>query len=134
MKADGFRIGELAEHAGVGVETIRFYERKGLIRQPRKAEGFRKYPEDDVARIKFIKRAQTLGFQLKEIQDLLKWDRPGRISCSSLEKKLAAKVDEIDQKVEDLKRIKKSLIELQGCCQEDDFSNRECSISECLNS
>lgn len=133
VKPEAFKIGELAKQAGVNVETIRFYERKGLIKQPSKARGFRKYPVEDVNRIRFIKRAQGLGFQLKEIQELLRWENPGRISCSSLEKRIQAKVVEVDEKIKDLKQIKKSLIELQGCCNGQDFTNRECKIAECLN-
>jgi len=134
MKSDAFKIGELAEEAEVNVETIRFYERKGLIKQPSKASGFRKYSAQEVSRIRFIKRAQSLGFQLKEIQELLRWENPGRISCSSLEKKIQAKVLEVDEKIKDLRQIKKSLIELQGCCKKEDFTSRECKIAECLNS
>lgn len=133
MPLDSFKIGELAKEAGVNVETVRFYERKGLVRQPSKASGIRRYPQEDVAKIRFIKRAQGLGFQLKEISDLLRWDKPGRISCSTLERKLLSKIVEIEQKMKDLKKIKTSLKELQNCCQEEDFSRRECSLSECLS-
>ena len=65
-------IGKLAKAAGVGVETIRFYERKGMIKRPsNRGGGFRQYPEDEVSRIRFIKRAQELGFTLREVKTLL---------------------------------------------------------------
>ena len=64
-------IGTLAKSAGVGVETIRFYQRKGLIHEPSRRAGFRKYSDADVKRIRFIKRVQELGFSLKDAQELL---------------------------------------------------------------
>ena len=67
-----FTIGQMAKQAGVNIETVRFYEREGLIPEPpRKASGYRQYSPDFVKRILFIKRAQTLGFSLKEIAELL---------------------------------------------------------------
>jgi MerR family mercuric resistance operon transcriptional regulator len=66
------KTGELAKRAGVNVETLRFYERKGLLPEPqRRASGYRDYPEESVTRIRFIKRAQGLGFSLDEIHELL---------------------------------------------------------------
>jgi MerR family transcriptional regulator, copper efflux regulator len=65
-------IGQVAKEAGVGVETLRYYEREGLVKEPpRRDSGYRQYPEDVVKRIHFIKRAQELGFSLKEIAELL---------------------------------------------------------------
>ena len=66
-----YTIGELARAAGVGVETIRFYERRGLLRQPERGDGYRRYPESDFARLGFIRRAKVLGFTLAEIGELL---------------------------------------------------------------
>ncbi|NIA07441.1 MAG: MerR family transcriptional regulator [Actinobacteria bacterium] len=66
-----FTIGKVARHAGVGVETVRFYEREGLIEEPpRKESGYRQYPEQTVCRIRFIRRAKELGFSLREIKEL----------------------------------------------------------------
>mgnify|MGYP000673699022 CR=1 FL=1 len=66
-------IGKLAKEAGVGVETVRFYERKGLIQKPQKREsGFRTYSQEEVSRIRFIRRAQELGFTLREVKELVK--------------------------------------------------------------
>ncbi|MEL0096060.1 MAG: MerR family transcriptional regulator, partial [Planctomycetaceae bacterium] len=64
-------IGVLAKEAGVGVETIRFYQRKGLLKTPQRTSGFRKYTQADLRRIKFIKRVQGLGFTLNDAQSLL---------------------------------------------------------------
>jgi DNA-binding transcriptional MerR regulator len=66
-----YTIGELARRAGVGVETIRFYERRRLLRQPERGDGYRRYPESDVTRLGFIRRAKVLGFTLAEISELL---------------------------------------------------------------
>ena len=69
---NGLTIGRLAKQAGLGIETIRFYERQGLIQPPPRTDSnYRIYPEEEVARLKFIKRAKDLGFTLKEIKELL---------------------------------------------------------------
>jgi MerR family mercuric resistance operon transcriptional regulator len=76
-KESGLTIGRLAQSSGVGVETVRFYQRSGLLVEPtRPYSGFRKYSQNDVQRIRFIKRAQTLGFNLENIAELLKLDGP----------------------------------------------------------
>jgi DNA-binding transcriptional MerR regulator len=72
-----YTIGELAREAGVGVETIRFYERRGLLRQPPRGVGYRRYPHSDVERLAFIRRAKVLGFTLAEITELLDAARLG---------------------------------------------------------
>ncbi|MBI3621136.1 MAG: MerR family transcriptional regulator [Nitrospirae bacterium] len=71
-----FTIGKLARASGVGVETVRFYERKGLITRPSAREGYRTYAEEDARRIRFIRRAQALGFTLKQIKGLLELNTP----------------------------------------------------------
>jgi MerR family transcriptional regulator, copper efflux regulator len=78
-------IGQLAERAGVGVETIRFYERRGLIAQPKRpADGYRKYDEQVANRIRFIRQAQELGFTLNEIKQLLSLRVDPRTSCADV--------------------------------------------------
>ena len=79
------RSGELAKQAGVNVETLRVYERKGILPQPpRRASGYREYPPDAVDRIRFIKRAQELGFTLKEIKELLELGADPQTTCADL--------------------------------------------------
>ena len=111
-------IGDLAREADVNVETIRYYESIGLIRQPAKpARGWRRYGEDAVARLRFIKRSQQLGFTLAEIKTLLRMrvsDNPR--TCSSVAKRAAEKVDEIDAKIHDLQRMRGVLAELAEAC------------------
>src|SRR5579859_2982885 len=110
-------IGRLAAQTGVGVETIRFYERKGLIRKPlKRASGYRQYSDDDSRRIHFIRRAQELGFTLREIKDLLDMDARASISCSAVKPKTEAKLQEVQDKIEDLKRMRDALKRLQTCC------------------
>ena len=79
-------ISKAAKNAGVGVETIRFYERKGLIEQPPKpfGPGFREYPEEVVRRIRFIRQAQDIGFSLREIAELLSLRADPSADCSDV--------------------------------------------------
>ena len=111
-----FTIGRLAKAAGVGVETIRFYEKRGLLARPKAVGAYREYPQEATERIRFIKRAQELGFTLAEIVELLQFaDRP---NADRREAKLFAsqKVEEIRAKIEDLKAIEKTLSQLVERC------------------
>ncbi|QGQ21219.1 MerR family DNA-binding protein [Gimesia benthica] len=109
-------IGRVAQAAGVGVETVRFYERKGLVDQPRIKAPFREYPPEAIDRIRFIKRAQELGFTLAEVEQLLSIaDNPG--SSKREVKQLAGqKLSEIRQKIDDLKRLADTLDTLYEKC------------------
>lgn len=110
-------IGRLAEQAGVGVETIRFYERKGLICQPtRKSKGYRAYSEDTVARVRFIKRSQVLGFTLHEIQELLDLRDDPAADREDVRERAAAKIEQVEAKIQDLERIKAALESLIKTC------------------
>jgi len=110
-------IGKIAQRAGVGVETVRFYERKGLIERPRRRHsGFRQYPPDAVRRIRFIKRAQEVGFTLNEIAELLDLRLEPGSTCGDVKQRAQQKVEEIDQKLRDLRRMKRSLNELITAC------------------
>jgi MerR family transcriptional regulator, mercuric resistance operon regulatory protein len=111
-------IGQLATLSQVHVETIRFYERKGLIKQPNKRVGFRYYSPDYVKRIQFIKRAQELGFSLKEAQELLNLQVNRQSKCQDVLDLAQVKMNEIDHKIADLKRMKKSLAQLALCCED----------------
>src|SRR5437867_9097723 len=100
-------IGQLARHGGVGVETVRFYEREGLLDEPaRKASGYRQYTEDVVARLRFIKRAKALGFTLKEIGELLALRLDPETSCAEIKDRAKAKIDDIQAKIRDLQRMR----------------------------
>ncbi len=111
-------IGDLAREADVNVETIRYYESIGLIRQPPKpARGWRRYGEEAVSRLRFVKRSQQLGFTLAEIKALLRMkvsDNPR--TCSRVATRATAKVEEIDAKIQDLQRMRTVLVELARAC------------------
>lgn len=93
-------IGKLAKAAGANVETIRFYERKGLLSRPSKPdEGCRKYPVEAVKQVAFINGAQKLGFSLKEIALLILFGREGAVSCAEMQALANRKIAEIEQKM-----------------------------------
>ena len=112
-------IGQLAKRAGVGVETIRFYERKGLIAEParRPSSGYRQYPEEVVRRVRFIRRAKALGFTLREIQDLLELNASPHSTCAEVRSKAEAKLVDVRQKIRDLQRIERALATLAASCK-----------------
>ena len=110
-------IGKLARRAGVGVETVRFYERQGLLREPdRRASGYRQYDEAVVDRLRFIRRSKELGFTLKEIAELLDLRHDPAATRSDVRGRVRAKVQDIEAKVRDLLRIKEVLLSLEESC------------------
>lgn len=125
-------IGKLAQASAVGIETIRFYERKELIKQPKKQGTFRYYPPELIDRIKFIKRSQELGFTLKEVKELLELKIRNQSKCSDVLEKTNKKIIEINEKIKDLKKMKKSLDGLAKCCTSDDMPLSSCPILECF--
>lgn len=129
----GMTIGTLAKDAGVGVETVRFYERRGLLKRPTKSgSAFRYYSEDDSRKISFIKRAQDLGFTLNEIKDILAMQINAKATCNDLQMKADVKIKEIELKIKDLKRMKQSLQTFAGACGTSNMSIQECGILECF--
>jgi len=110
-------VSRLARLGGVNLETVRYYERKGLLpKPPRTASGYRVFPADAVRRLRFIKRAQELGFSLKEIRDLLSLRmRPGT-SRADIQARAHAKVADIEEKIRTLKAMKKALHGLTEHC------------------
>ena len=126
-------IGKLAQAAGVGVETIRFYERKGLIKRPVKRDGgFRYYNADEAARIQFVKRAQALGFTLREVKELLELQSKRKITGAEVKEKADEKIKEIRRKVSDLKQMEVSLTKLSEVCGEGEQAIRECRVFDCF--
>lgn len=124
-------IGEAANEAGVSVETIRFYERRGLIQQPPKPpQSIRRYSERLVAQVRFLKEAQKLGFSLREAKDLLDvWEHSG--DCSEIHARARAKRSEIHGKIDTLLVVQAALDELiAGCPKQGDL--RECPIIDAL--
>lgn len=110
--------GEIADRTGVSQHTVRYYEQRGLLPEPpRTGAGYRQYGPRHVAQIRFIKRAQKLGFTLQEIKDLLSL-RAEPEAGADIRQKTREKISEIDQKIEDLTRIRQKLVELREACEE----------------
>ena len=108
---------ELARQGGVNLESIRFYERERLLpKPPRTASGYRMFTAEDVRRVRFIKRAQELGFSLREIKELLALRFDPDTSCGDVRKRAETKLSDIDQKISDLKRMRKVLARLTTAC------------------
>ncbi len=126
-------ISRAARKAGVGVETVRFYERKGLIEQPPKPldAGFRIYPEETVQRIRFIRQAQEIGFSLSEIDELLSLRADPSADSSDVRARALAKRNEVRQKIAHLEQIHAALEELISACP-GAGALRQCSIMETL--
>lgn len=127
-----FTIGKLARASGVGVETVRFYERKGLITRPSAREGYRTYAEEDARRIRFIRRAQALGFTLKQIKGLLELNAAPRSTCADVKRHTDAKLKEVEQKIRDLHKMKRSLKTLSNACGESRNAVTNCRILNCF--
>ncbi len=127
----GPTIGKAACKAGVGVETIRFYERRGLIEQPLKPRygGFRVYPEETVHRIRFIRQAQELGFSLREIDDLMSLRADPAADSGDVRERARAKVTEVNRKIVELERIRSALEALIAACP-GGGALRACSIMD----
>ena len=129
-------IGQLAHGAGVNLQTVRYYERRGLMPPPsRTLAGYRQYSPDALARLRFIKRAQDLGFSLEEIQGLLELriDRPSSTACARVRSATEAKVAMVERKIRELQRIKRSLDRLIASCRARKPTG-DCPILEAIES
>ncbi|HHB13438.1 MAG TPA: Hg(II)-responsive transcriptional regulator [Chromatiales bacterium] len=116
MPSTALTIGQLARCAGVHVETIRYYQRRGLVSEPPKpACGYRVYPEETIQRVQFIKRAQRLGFSLREIAELLAL---GDGRCSDVSAMAARKCRQIEAQIADLQAMRDALLQLLRACRE----------------
>ncbi len=112
---EAMTTGEVAERTGVSQHTLRYYEDRGLLPEPpRSSGGYRQYDQEHIAHIRFIKRAQALGFTLEEIRELLSLRASD--SREEVREKTEAKIAEIDEKIRDLTRIREKLSELAHAC------------------
>src|SRR5947209_4627794 len=110
-------IGQLATRAGVGVETIRFYEREGLLAEPeRLASGYRQYPPEAVDRVRFIRRAQRLGFTLKDAKELLNLRDDPDASRADVRERAVAKLADIEARIRELEGMRADLGRLVAAC------------------
>jgi len=129
---NGLSIGQVARTAGVGIETVRFYERQGLLEEPaRKESGYRQYTEDVVARLRFIRRAKELGFSLKEIAELIALRLDASTTCADVRERAQTKLADIEARIHDLKRMKQALQKLTLSCRGQGPTS-ECPILEAL--
>ena len=127
-------IGKLAKQAGVGVETLRYYERRGLVvPQHRTEAGYRLYDPAAIRRLRFIRRAQTLGFSLDEIAELLAFSDDPRASAGDVKHLTRAKIDDIERRIQDLERMKSALAALAESCPGHRTTTAECPILGALN-
>lgn len=111
------KIGELAQRAGVGVDTVRYYERQGLLPEPlRQASGYRSYAAGDVARLQFVRRAKALGFTLEEIRDLLALSSRPEDDMGGLKAAAGEKLADVEAKIAELTRIRDGLHTLIKAC------------------
>src|ERR671918_71963 len=125
-------IGQVAAAAAVNIQTIRYYERRGLFVPPRRTPaGYRQYAEDAVSRIRFIKHAQVLGFSLKEIQELLGLRVRHGAACDAVERKTRDKIELVQQRIRALRRMKRTLERLAAACTARQPTD-ECPILEAL--
>ncbi len=112
-----FTIGQVARESGIGIETVRFYEREGLLEAPvRRSSGYRQFDENAIHRLRFIKQAQRLGFTLREIKELLSLKLDPDCSRAKVRERAVAKVEDIDARIKELKRMKKALAPLIVAC------------------
>ena len=127
-------IGTIAKEVGVGVETIRFYERKGLLSQPvKKGRGFRTYTDHDAQRILFVRRTQSLGFTLAEIKELLRLNASPGATCDDVKALAEVKLAEVEAKLRDLKRIRTGLRNIVNTCEKTPSAIACCRITDCLS-
>ena len=127
------KIGEVAERSGVNLQTILYYERQKLLPEPQRLpSGYRMFPEQTVSRIRFIKRAQELGFSLAEIGDLLSIQVDPNKECAKVKRLAEAKLADIEEKIRTLKAMKHVLSELTKLCPGQGPSS-ECPILESID-
>jgi MerR family mercuric resistance operon transcriptional regulator len=127
------RIGELARRAGVNVQTVRYYERRGLLDDPRgRGDGYREYGADTLERLRFIRRAQELGFTLTEIEELLTLRLDPDTTAAQVKARAEAKISAIEGKLRDLERIRHALAHLAGRCRGGRGPTGDCPLLDAL--
>ena len=126
------RIGTAAKQSGVNVQTLRYYERRGLLpKAPRRRSGYREFPDDAVRVVRFVKRAQDLGFSLDEVEALLRLRGDKRRDRSRVRAVAEQRIAQIDRKLAELQAMKHALSRLVHCCR--DGAALECPIIEALD-
>jgi MerR family mercuric resistance operon transcriptional regulator len=122
------RIGAVATAAGVSVDTVRYYEQRGLLPAPGRRSatafhpGYRDYPPDVVARVRFVRQGQMLGFSLREIAELIELRFESGQSCGPVMDRAATKLAEVEARIADLESMRRALVELLEVCERDEPS------------
>jgi MerR family mercuric resistance operon transcriptional regulator len=130
---ESLTISGLAREAGVNLETVRYYERRGLLQKPpRSASGYRLFPSDAARRLRFIRRTQELGFSLKEIRELLSLRVSRRTTSKDIRARAESKIADIEAKIRNLESMKRTLRKLTNAC-EGCLPLAECPILESLD-
>jgi Hg(II)-responsive transcriptional regulator len=126
-------IGQLAKSTGVGIETIRFYERRGILPMPpRQRSGYRQFGPDAVARVQFIRRAQTVGFTLREIEQLLALRDNPDATRQDVRHQVQQKIADVDVRLRELQQIRSDLLALLATCH-DSGTVEDCPILDALS-
>ena len=129
MKA--LSIGQIAKQAGVGVETVRFYERQGLLEEPdRKASGYRQYDGTSVHTLRFIRRARDLGFSIKEIAELVSLWRNRRRASADVKRIALTHAADLQRRIDEMQSMQRTLQHLAHCCAGD--ARPDCPILDDL--
>lgn len=122
------RIGEVSQRSGVGIETIRYYEKEGLLAEPdRRPSGYRQYDPSVVSRLLFIRHAKELGFTLSEIRELLDLWFDTETTCEHVRRRAEQKLADIDDKIRTLQKMKRSLKKVIDQCEHGE-SMQECPL------
>jgi len=125
-------IGQVAAAADVNIQTLYYYERRGVLTAPRRTpSGYRQYGDDAVPRLRFIKHAQDLGFSLNEIQGLLALRVRHATACGAMERKTREKIELVQQRIQDLQRLRRTLERLAAACAARQ-PTEDCPILEAL--
>ncbi len=130
------KIGALASTVGIDIQTLRYYESQGLLSKPMRLQnGYRDYPQDAVTNLNFIKKAKLVGFTLKEIKELLAIQvTKDKHTCQEVKNYTHIKLDEINNKLEELNKIKTALEKIHALCCGGNETAAHCSILSALES
>lgn len=124
-------IGKLAKSCDVNIDTVRYYERMGLLMPlDRTASGYRVYDPSSIKNLKFVRRAQSLGLTLEEIKELLELHHTQEADCADVKQRVQDKILQIQQRMDDLQTMKRGLEKLASACKGKGTRLKECSILE----
>jgi len=133
VDSGGVRTSEVAARAEVNVETLRYYERRGLLAQPaRSASGYRAYPPEAVWVVRFVKRAQAMGFTLADIEELLQLAEGGPDACEAVRSMACIRIEDLDRRIADLRSMRDALAQLVETCDLP-RGRRDCPLLHALN-